>query len=62
MSQFCSRKGMKMYTIYLPLLQSLLDDFSAHNIDTAAWLVESAGRFLYLLPETAQRMQNMLEV
>ena len=44
------------------LLQSLLDDFAGHNVDTAAWLVESAGRFLLLLPETAQRMQNMLEV
>lgn len=48
--------------ISLLALQSLLDDFVGKNVDTTAWLVESAGRFLYLLPETAQRMQNMLEV
>lgn len=43
-------------------LQSLLDDFQGHNIDTAVALVESAGRFLVLLQETHQRMENMLEV
>ena len=48
--------------ISLLALQSLLDDFAGKNVDATAWLVESAGRFLYLLPETAQRMQNMLEV
>lgn len=42
--------------------QKLLDDFAGLNVDTAAGLVESAGRFLYLLPETTQRMENMLEV
>ena len=43
-------------------MQSLLDEFQGQNVDTAAWLVEGAGRFLYLLPETSQRMGNMLEV
>ena len=43
-------------------LQSLLDAFEGHNVDTAASAVEAAGRYLYLLPETAQRMANMLEV
>jgi hypothetical protein len=40
----------------------MLDDFTGHNIDTAANAVEAAGRFLYLLPETAQRLANRLEV
>lgn len=46
---------------HMALLQSLLDDFQGVNVDTAAWLVEGAGRFLYLVPETTQRMENMLE-
>ena len=44
------------------LLQSLLDDFVQHNVDTACALLESAGRFLYRLPETHTRMANMAEV
>ncbi len=44
------------------LLKSLLDDFVGHNVDAAAALVETAGRFLYRLPETQTRMANMLEV
>jgi hypothetical protein len=44
------------------LLKSLLDDFVGHNVDAAAALVETAGRFLYRLPETQMRMTNMLEV
>lgn len=49
-------------TCHCFFLQSLLDDFQGHNIDTAANLVEGAGRYLILLPETTQRMGNMLEV
>ncbi|KAK9825703.1 hypothetical protein WJX81_008105 [Elliptochloris bilobata] len=44
------------------MLKSLLDDFSGHNVDAAAALVEAAGRFLLRLPETETRMANMLEV
>lgn len=44
------------------LLKSLLDDFVGHNVDAAAALVDTAGRFLYRLPETQTRMNNMLEV
>lgn len=44
------------------LLQSLLDDFVQHNVDTACGLLETAGRFLYRLPETHTRMANMAEV
>lgn len=43
-------------------LQSLLDDFSGYNIDTAAAMVENAGYFLMNLPESHQRMTNMLDV
>ena len=43
-------------------MQALLDDFAGSNIDTAAALVENAGRFLYLLPEGHTRMANFLEV
>ena len=44
------------------LLKALLDDFSGHNVDAAAALVEGAGRFLFRLPESQTRMGNMLEV
>ena len=43
-------------------LQSLLDDFVQHNVDTACGLLETSGRFLYRLPETHTRMANMAEV
>ena len=43
------------------MLKTLLDDFSGHNVDAAAALVEAAGRFLLRLPETETRMANMLE-
>ncbi|KAG2482394.1 hypothetical protein HYH03_018672 [Edaphochlamys debaryana] len=47
---------------FFSALKQLLDDFSGHNIDSAAALVESAGRFMYRCPETRVRMENMLEV
>ena len=43
-------------------VQSLLDDFTHHNVDTACALLETAGRFLYRLPDTHTRMANMAEV
>ncbi|KAA6426413.1 MAG: hypothetical protein FRX49_03524 [Trebouxia sp. A1-2] len=48
-------------TIFV-MLKSLLDDFVQHNVDTACGLLETAGRFLYCLPETHTRMANMAEV
>ncbi|KAL0026394.1 hypothetical protein WJX79_005678 [Trebouxia sp. C0005] len=48
-------------TIFV-MLKSLLDDFVQHNVDTACGLLETAGRFLYRLPETHTRMANMAEV
>ncbi|KAK9828252.1 hypothetical protein WJX74_005743 [Apatococcus lobatus] len=47
---------------FFVLLKSLLDDFAQSNVETAATMVEAAGRFLYSLPETCIRMSNMLEV
>lgn len=51
-----------MQKISALLMQKLLDDFQGQNIDVAAAFVENAGRFLYLLPETTERMSNMLMV
>ena len=47
---------------FFSLLKGLLDDFSGHNVDAAAALVETAGRFLFCLPETQTRISNMLDV
>ncbi len=47
---------------FFSLLKQLLDDFAGHNVDAAAALVETAGRFLYRLPETQTRITNMLDV
>ena len=43
-------------------LQRLLDDFQGPNIDVTAAFVETSGRFLSLIPETQERMENMLKV
>lgn len=42
--------------------QLLLDDFSGHNVEAVAALLDTAGRFLYRLPETHERMATMAEV
>lgn len=47
---------------FFSLLKGLLDDFSGHNVDAAAALVETAGRYLFCLPETQTRISNMLDV
>jgi len=44
------------------LLKSLLDDFVGHNVDAACALVEAAGRYLSRRPDTATRLNNMLDV
>lgn len=44
------------------LLKSLLDDFFGHNVDAACALVEGAGRYLSRRPDTATRLNNMLDV
>lgn len=43
------------------VLQLLLGDFTHHNIDLCAILVETCGRFLYKLPHTKARMEGVLE-
>ena len=47
---------------FFSLLKGLLDDFSGHNVDAAAALVETAGRYLFCIPETQTRISNMLDV
>ena len=47
---------------FFSLLKGLLDDFGGHNVDAAAALVETAGRFLLCLPEAQTRISNMLDV
>jgi hypothetical protein len=42
--------------------QLLLDDFTGHNIEATAALLDTAGRFLYRTPETHERMATMAEV
>jgi hypothetical protein len=43
-------------------LKVMLDDFVGANVDAVAELLDTAGRFLYRLPETHVRMANMAEV
>ena len=47
---------------FFSLLKGLLDDFSGHNVDAAAALVETAGRFLFCQLEAQTRISNMLDV
>ena len=47
---------------FLVPLQKVLDEFVHHNIDVACTMIETAGRFLFLLPETHERMSNMAQV
>lgn len=47
---------------FFSLLKGLLDDFSGHNVDAAAALVEAAGRFLFCGADTQTRISNMLDV
>ena len=42
--------------------QLMLDDFTGHNIEATAALLDTAGRFLYRTPETHERMATMAEV
>ncbi len=43
-------------------LKAMLDDFGGSNVDAVAELLDTAGRFLYRLPETHVRMANMADV
>ena len=45
-----------------PPSQSLLEDFSHHNIDVACSLLETAGPFLARHPDTAARASNLLDI
>ena len=39
----------------------MMSDFSIHNVELTAALMETCGRYLYLLPYTHQRMVEILE-
>lgn len=43
-------------------LKACYDDFTHHNVDAACALLESCGRFLCRLRETATRANNMLSI
>ena len=43
------------------IFRKLLLDFHHHNVDLMATLLETCGRFLYLLPVTNARLENVLE-
>ena len=43
-------------------LKAMLDEFGGSNVDAVAELLDTAGRFLYRLPETHVRMANMADV
>jgi regulator of nonsense transcripts 2 len=48
--------------VALKCFRALLDDFSHHNIDVVAALLESVGGFLYRNPATYLRMRNILDI
>lgn len=43
------------------MFKALLADFTQHNVDLLAQLLETCGRYLYLLPYTSERMNEVLE-
>eukprot|EP00601_Ochromonadales_sp_CCMP2298_P029516 CAMPEP_0173333230 /NCGR_PEP_ID=MMETSP1144-20121109/4763_1 /TAXON_ID=483371 /ORGANISM="non described non described, Strain CCMP2298" /LENGTH=1288 /DNA_ID=CAMNT_0014278143 /DNA_START=84 /DNA_END=3950 /DNA_ORIENTATION=+ len=43
------------------MLKALLGDFSNHGVQLLAVLLETCGRFLYLLPYTRDRMEEVLK-
>ena len=44
----------------LRMFKSLLSDFSNHNVQLLAVLLETCGRFLYILPYTHDRIEEVL--
>lgn len=45
----------------LKICQKLLDDFTNMNVEMLAAILESCGRYLYLLPPTHERMEHVVE-
>jgi regulator of nonsense transcripts 2 len=46
--------AFKMFSVFL-------NDFSQHNVDLLSTLLETCGRFLYLIPYTHQKMNGVLD-
>ena len=45
----------------ISIFKVMMIDFSIHNVELTAALMETCGRYLYLLPYTHQRMVEILE-
>lgn len=52
--ELCKFRLVPFGTVF-SMLKQLLDEFSGHNVDTACALLETAGRFLILVPESKSR-------
>ena len=46
--------------VALKMFKFLLNDFSQHNVELLALLLETCGRYLYLLPHTTDKMMGVL--
>jgi regulator of nonsense transcripts 2 len=43
------------------MFKTMMSDFSSHNIELTACLLETCGRYLYLLPYTHERTCEIIE-
>ena len=53
---------MTQGTTYALLKRVILEDFTMHNVDMVAIILESCGRFLFHQPESHKRLQNLFEI
>jgi len=54
--------GVSPPIIALKAFKLFLADFSANNVDFMSALLESCGRYLFLLPHASDHMQGVLEM
>jgi regulator of nonsense transcripts 2 len=47
--------------VSLRCLRRCMDDFTGGNVDVACCLLESCGRYLYRLPHTQGKLNNIME-
>ena len=48
--------------VALRCLRRCMDDFTGGNVDVACCLLESCGRYLYRLPHTNKKLNNIMEI
>ncbi len=53
--------GVAPPIVALRMFKALLADFTMHNVDLLAALLETCGRYLYLLPHTHEKMTAVLD-